>query len=93
LKTKFRVPIIDNAIDKAISQGFAGGFAGGFEQGFEQGMRIGKADMLLFVLGERFTVTAETRAKVEECGSIERFDQWARRVVTAQSLADVFAED
>jgi hypothetical protein len=68
LQTKFRVPIIDDAIDKAT------------------------ADMLLLILNERFTVPAETRAKVEKCRSIDRLKNWARRALTAQSLDDVFAE-
>jgi hypothetical protein len=80
LQTKFRVPIIDDAIDKATAQGI--------EQGIEQG----EADMLLLILEERFTVSAETRTIVERCRSIKRLKQWARRALTAQSLDDVFAE-
>jgi hypothetical protein len=76
LQTKFRVPIIDNAIDKAIAQGI------------EQG----EADMLLLILDERFTVPAETRTKVEKCRSIDRLKNWARRALTAKSIDDVFAE-
>jgi hypothetical protein len=39
LQTKFRVPIIDDAIDQATAQG--------------------EADMVMFILEERFTVSAE----------------------------------
>jgi hypothetical protein len=77
LQTKFRVPIIDDAIDKATAQGI------------EQG----EADMLLLILEERFTVSGETRTMVESCRNIKRLKQWARRALTAQSLDDVFAED
>ena len=80
LQTKFRVPIIDDAIEKATAQGI------------EQGIEKGEADMLLLILDERFTVPAETRAKVEKCRSIDRLKAWARRALTAQSLDDVFAE-
>lgn len=72
LQTKFRVPIIDDAIDKATAHG--------------------EADMLLFILEERFTVSAEARSVVERCGSIKRLKEWGRRALTAQSLDDVFAE-
>jgi hypothetical protein len=80
LQTKFRVPIIDDAIDKATTRGI------------EQGIERGEVDMLLLILEERFTVSADTRVRVEKCGSIERLEQWARRALTAQSLDDVFAE-
>jgi hypothetical protein len=76
LQTKFRVPIIDDAIDKATTRG----------------IERGEVDMLLLILEERFTVSADTRVRVEKCGSIERLEQWARRALTAQSLDDVFAE-
>jgi hypothetical protein len=58
----------------------------------EKGIEQGEADMLLFILEERFTVPAATRVRVEKCGSIERLKRWGRRALTAQSLDDVFAE-
>jgi hypothetical protein len=88
LQTKFRVPIIDDAIDKAIAQGVKQGI----EQGIEQGLKQGEVDIVLVILEERFTVSADTRVRVEKCGSLERLKDWARRAMTAQSLEDVFAE-
>jgi hypothetical protein len=84
LQTKFRVPIIDDAIDKATALGI--------EQGIEQGTAQGEADMLLLILEERFTVSDEARTRVERCGNIKRLKDWARRALTAKSLDDVFAE-
>jgi hypothetical protein len=80
LQTKFRVPIIDDAIDKATAQGI------------EQGIQQAEADMLLLILEERFTVSDETRTRVERCGDNKRLKEWARRALAAQSLDDVFAE-
>jgi hypothetical protein len=76
LKTKFRVPIIDDAVDKATARG----------------IELAEVDMLLLILEERFTVSDETRIRVENCGNVKRLKEWARRAVTAQSLDDVFAE-
>jgi 5-carboxymethyl-2-hydroxymuconate isomerase len=79
LKTKFRVPIIDDAVDEATARGI------------QQGIELAEVDMLLLILEERFTVSDETRIRVQRCGNVKRLKEWARRAVTAQSLDDIFA--
>jgi hypothetical protein len=84
LRTKFRVPTIDDVIDEAFAQGWY--------VGMRRARVAGMADMLLFIMEVQFTVPADTRAMVGMCASAERLKQWARRLVTAQSLEDIFAE-
>jgi hypothetical protein len=81
LQTKFRVPIIDDAIDKATARGI------------EQGIQQGEADVLLLILEERFTVSDETRTRVARCEDSKRLKEWVRRALAAKSQDDVFAED
>lgn len=90
--SKSSFPNVDDVIDKALAQGFERGFEPGWARDFE-GMITGMTDMFLFILGERFTVTAETRAWVEKNASIANLEQWGQHAVTAQWLYEVFAED
>jgi hypothetical protein len=55
-------------------------------------LRIAKSDDQK-ALEERFTVSGETRTRVEKCGDNKRLKEWARRALAARSLDDVFAED
>ena len=54
---------------------------------------IGGAHALLTVLAARgFTVTAETRARVESCHDRATLTRWLTRAATASSIDHVFAD-
>jgi predicted transposase/invertase (TIGR01784 family) len=59
-------------------------------KGKAEGKAEGRADILLKLLGLRFGLPAEaTRARVEKA-TLEQLDAWAERVLTAQTLYEVF---
>jgi hypothetical protein len=52
----------------------------------------GRAEMLLELLEMRFSVSADIRKRVEECTDTEQIKTWFKRVPSATSLDEVFAE-
>ncbi|MEL7369101.1 MAG: hypothetical protein AAFN74_09335, partial [Myxococcota bacterium] len=62
-------------------------------QARRQGEAKGAAAVLLDLLGVRFgTISADTKARVQAADS-ERIRYWSKRVLTAASIDDVFAEN
>ncbi len=62
----------------------------GLEQGRQEGRREGEAQVLLQLLETKFgALTAEQRQRVEAADA-ETLLEWSRRVLTAQSLDDVW---
>jgi hypothetical protein len=92
LETKFRVPIIDDAVDRALAQGMAEGLAQGVTQGMAEGVTQGMAQALLLVLDARFTVPAARRTEVSECTDAAALQEWTRRAVSAKTLDEVFSD-
>ena len=63
----------------------------GREQGIKQGLELGRREMLLDLLRERFGVlSGAVVARVAAAGLVE-LQAWSKRVLTAPALDDVFA--
>ncbi len=63
----------------------------GREQGLKQGLELGRREMLLDLLRERFGVlSGAVIARVTAAGLVE-LQAWSKRVLTAPGLDDVFA--
>jgi hypothetical protein len=52
----------------------------------------GRAEMLLEFLEMRFSVPGDIRKRVERCADEDQIKTWAKRVPTATSLDEVFAD-
>ena len=64
----------------------------GREQGRKEGVEEGRRDLLCMLLAQRFgKLSPAVRKRVERADS-EAVERWAKRVLTAASLAEVFAE-
>lgn len=61
-------------------------------QGFERGEQQGVRDTLLDLLGERFGAPPEEVLERIRTVTLSELCLWARRVVTAPTLADVLAD-
>jgi len=73
------------------AEGRAEGEAEGRAEGEAKGRVEGEAKLLLKLLGLRFdNVPDSTRAQVEAAGP-EQLETWAERVLTAETLAEIFA--
>jgi len=62
------------------------------EQGMQQGMQKGVQDMLLRQLGLRFGEIPPSFVSRLRAGGIEQLRTWTERVLTANSLAQVFGD-
>lgn len=58
----------------------------------DQGHLRGARQMMLQLLGKRFSVPEDIGKRVEECTDIATIDAWFDRAITAMSLDEVFAE-
>ncbi|WP_327048449.1 hypothetical protein OG320_11530 [Microbispora sp. NBC_01189] len=66
----------------------------GREEGREEGRAEGEARAVLTILEVRnIPVSEDDRTFIMECTNLERLDEWARRAVTATSVADLFTEE
>jgi hypothetical protein len=75
----------DDFIDGWIAQGLA--------QGLAEGLAQGRAEMLLMFMEMRFNVPDDIRKRVEGCNDREQIRAWFKRVPTAASLDEVFAQE
>lgn len=65
-----------------------------FFEGKAEGKAVGRAELLLKLLRLRgFVVPEGLQRDISGCTDIDRLDRWAGRLLTANSLADVFADD
>ena len=70
---------------------FDQGFQQGVGQGVQEGIEVGHRELLRAQLEQRFgTLSARTVAKLDRADT-DTLGAWGRRVLTATSLADVFA--
>ena len=76
--TKFRVPLIDDAVDKGRAEGVA------------KGKAEGKAEVLLAVLEQKFVLTERRRAQVSGCADPDQLQIWTLRAMAARTLDEVF---
>ncbi len=75
-----------------IEKGLQEGIKQGIEKGRKQGIEEGEAEVLLWQLERKFgEVPPEYRQRLENANS-DQLLMWAERILTAESLADVFAE-
>lgn len=58
----------------------------------DQGHLRAARQMMLQLLGKRFSVPEDISKHVEECTDIATIDAWFDRAITATSLDEVFAE-
>ncbi len=73
------------------SEGRKEGHSEGRKEGHSEGRKEGRAELLLELLATRFgPPSAEVRARIE-AATIAQLDAWAKRVLTAATLADVLA--
>ncbi|MBI5497289.1 MAG: Rpn family recombination-promoting nuclease/putative transposase [Deltaproteobacteria bacterium] len=88
-------PRVEEAIVTAgqqlIEQGRQQGLQQGLQQGVQQGVQQGQRALLLTLLSARFgELPAWVTQRVDSGGSAD-VEQWARRLVSAAALQDVFA--
>jgi len=81
--------IVESWRQEAIQEGVKQGV----KQGIEQGVKQGESTVLLRLLRQRFgsAVDAHVERRVATA-SIEQLDTWTTRVLTATSLAELFAD-
>lgn len=78
--------------EQGREQGHEQGREQGREQGHEQGMLAGERTLLRKLLVRRFDeLPAELLARLDSASS-EQLELWGERVLTAESLADVFGD-
>ena len=81
----------DNPMSTMYERAVHEGFEQGIAHGREQGRETGKAEVLLKQLRLKFArLSAEDRARVT-AASTKQLDAWAEAVLTADSLAEIFA--
>jgi hypothetical protein len=72
---------------------FTEGFQEGFGQGVREGIEPGYRELLRAQLQQRFdALPVDVVARLDQA-DIDTLGAWGRRVLTATSLADVFASD
>lgn len=62
----------------------------GYDKGFWEGIRFARKEVLLVVLEKRFGQMELGHRGLLECGNIDDLAGWLRRMLTAQSLDEVF---
>ena len=80
MQTKFRVPLIDDAVDQGRAEGEA------------EGEIQGIIKSLVQILSTRFSgpVPDPRRAEISECADAELLLTWTRRAVVARTIDEVF---
>lgn len=69
-------------------------FGAGKAEGRTEGKAEGKAEVVLSLLAHKgLRPDDATRVRVMACQDIDQLDRWARRVLSATTLADVFSAD
>ena len=63
----------------------------GREQGLKQGLEVGRREMLLDLLRERFGVLPDAAVARVTAAGMAQLQAWSKRVLTAPGLDDVFA--
>ncbi len=85
------IPVMRTYAQELIEQGLEQGLERGLEQGLEQGRCEVQRTSLVDVLELRgFTVTAEQRARIEACASLETLQRWytAAKTVSLDTPVD-----
>lgn len=78
---------------QGLEKGRLQGLEKGRLQGLEKGRRQGEAQVLLHLLESRFGVVNDaTRARIAT-GDAEQLLTWARRVLSAESLEEIFSDE
>jgi hypothetical protein len=65
----------------------------GLEEGLQQGLRKGQAGLVLRLLERRFGVISGQYLEKLETAQLDQLSRWAERILEADSLSDVFAEN
>ena len=77
--------------ERGIKKGMEKGLKQGLEQGLQQGKRLGEAEVLKRLLERKFgPLPIEVRNKIDAADA-DTLLQWAERVLTAETLEQVFA--
>ena len=85
--------LIQQGVEKGIQQGIEKGIEKGIQQGIEQGRQQGMRELLLRLMRQRFGDVID--AHVEQrlaTASNERIEAWSLRVLSAATLAELFAD-
>jgi flagellar biosynthesis/type III secretory pathway protein FliH len=75
---------------QGLQEGIQQGLQQGLQQGMQQGLRQGEAAVVLRLLECRFGPLDETVRQRIQAADAETLLLWGERVLTAQTLADVF---
>ena len=82
--------LIEKGLQEGIKRGIEEGLERGLEKGLEQGIEKGEAEVLLRQLERKFgEVPPEYRQRIAEADS-DQLLAWAERILTAESVDDVF---
>jgi hypothetical protein len=84
MKTVFKDAFVDGLLDQGRAEGRAQGRAQGSVQTARQ--------MVLELLGMRFSVPDDIRGRVNACTDTAVLSAWFRRAVNAASLDEVFTD-
>ena len=79
-------------IDQGIETGIEKGIEQGIEQGIETGVQRGEARVLLALLKIRFGDLPDSVRRRVESADAESLLYWSTRVLTAQTLDEVFGD-
>jgi flagellar biosynthesis/type III secretory pathway protein FliH len=82
---------VDSWTQEWLQQGLQQGMQQGMQQGRQQGIREGQATVLRGLLEQRFGVLPEeVSSRIDQAG-LDQLRDWFPRILTAESLAAVFA--
>ena len=80
-------------IRKGMQKGMQEGMQRGMQQGMQRGIEKGRAQILLDQLTHRFGLLPKATVARIESGPSTDIDRWARRILEAGTLEEVFADD
>ncbi len=84
---------LQEGIEKGLAQGLQQGIDQGIDRGIAQGIDRGASLILKRQLTRRFGPLNEERLKSIDQASREQLEVWAERILSAQSLDQVFSTD
>jgi hypothetical protein len=80
MRSELKNAFVDGLLDQGRAEGQA------------EGLAQGHIEMLLHLLGKRFTVPVSIRSRVMACTDTTQISTWFDRAITATSLDEVFAK-
>ncbi len=84
--------LLEKGLQEGIKEGIKKGIKKGMEKGIEKGVEQGEAEVLLRLLERKFyEIPPEYRQRIDDADSSQLL-AWAERILTAESIDDVFGD-